>query len=62
MKQELKNIVATYGDFVVTEEVNCYVIWQDDSLNVMPCNGVPFEDDKDQAFKNAKEYAIKRIK
>ena len=55
---ELKNIIATYGSFTVTEEVNCYVVWYT-NYGVRGHEVFPFGDasTKDQAYQNANACA-----
>ncbi len=55
---KLKNQIATYGAFVITEEVNCYLVWY--LVFGMNVNQAFFFNDipsKDQAFQDAKNHA-----
>lgn len=53
----MKNTVATYGNYIITEEVNCYCVWYIKESNTpIIQNAFPFEKIKDSAFDKAKEF------
>lgn len=62
----LKNQVAQNGRFVVTEEVNCYIVWsspQESCVHAFYFNNESgLHRDKDEAYQLAKGYAERRHK